>query len=114
VPGEVDAVPRGLEVRLVDDLQHLVLPPPRVRSHCRFRHRGTTYVCDCGIKWMSIYVVQSDNASEPSPRRHSATPSCASAACVSSLAIDGRVVQAPCSINCVWRITIKIYEAASE
>ena len=27
--------------------------PPRVRSHCRFRHRGTEYVSESGIKWMS-------------------------------------------------------------
>ena len=24
----------------------------RVRSHCRFRHRGTKYVSDSGMKWM--------------------------------------------------------------
>jgi hypothetical protein len=27
--------------------------PARVRSHCRFRNRGTEYVSRCGIKWMS-------------------------------------------------------------
>jgi hypothetical protein len=26
---------------------------PRVRSHCRFRNRGTEYVGDSGITWMS-------------------------------------------------------------
>ena len=28
-------------------------PGARVRSHCRFRYRGTEYVSESGIKWMS-------------------------------------------------------------
>jgi hypothetical protein len=27
--------------------------PTRVQSHCRFRKRGTEYVSESGIKWMS-------------------------------------------------------------
>ena len=27
--------------------------PPRVRSHCRCRNRGTGYVSDSGVKWIS-------------------------------------------------------------
>jgi hypothetical protein len=27
--------------------------PPRVRSHCRFRNRGTDYISESGMKWMS-------------------------------------------------------------
>jgi hypothetical protein len=53
-------------------LSRLPPPPPRrrglgaarVRSHCRFRIRGTDYVREYGVKWMSG-IVQSDNAAEP-------------------------------------------------
>ena len=62
--------------------------PGRVRSHCRFRKRGTDYVGESGIKWMSGGTI-SDSATEPSrapsgalapPRAAAAAPSCAGAA----------------------------------
>ena len=37
-----------------------------VRSHCRFRNRGTEYVSEYGMTWMrGSAAVQSDNATEP-------------------------------------------------
>jgi hypothetical protein len=47
---------------------------PRVRSHCCFRNRGTEYISESGIKWMSGSTTrQCDRAlSEPSSGRSSA------------------------------------------
>jgi hypothetical protein len=35
------------------DVLRLTAPPPRVRSQCRFRYRGTKYVCESGRVWTS-------------------------------------------------------------
>ena len=38
----------------------------RVLSHCRSRNRGTDYIGESGMKWMSISsLALSDNAVEP-------------------------------------------------
>jgi hypothetical protein len=40
-------------VVLHPDVRWLVMRIPRIRSHCRFRNRGTEYVSESGLKWMS-------------------------------------------------------------
>ena len=39
---------------------------PRVRSHCRFRYRGTEYVSKSGMKWMSGSTKRQCNRACPS------------------------------------------------
>ena len=38
---------------------------PRVRSHCRFRNRGTEYVGNSGVKWMGSNIKRPCNRSSP-------------------------------------------------
>jgi hypothetical protein len=40
---------------------------PGVRSHCRFRHRGTEYVSESGLKWMDEWWYKA--TMRPSPDR---------------------------------------------
>jgi hypothetical protein len=40
-------------VVLRPDVRWLVMRIPRIRSHCRFRKKGTQYVSESGMKWMS-------------------------------------------------------------
>ena len=40
----------------------------RVRSHCRFRNRGTEYVSEYGIKWMSGSTTRQRDGALRSPR----------------------------------------------
>ena len=53
-------------------------PAPRVRSHCRFRNRGTDYVRESGMKWMNASTKRQCDRALPSPpprtRMHSAWP----------------------------------------
>ena len=56
--------------------------PPRGRSHCHFRNRGTDYVSDSGMKWMSSSTKrQCDRARRPpAASRRLACPVCSFAA----------------------------------
>jgi hypothetical protein len=49
---------------------------PRVRSHCRSRNKGTQYVSEAGIKWMSRSIKQKcDRAlGRPAPGRNRRPP----------------------------------------
>jgi hypothetical protein len=42
-------------------------PAPRVRSHCRFRNRGTDYVREYGMKWMSFSTKRQCDRALPAP-----------------------------------------------
>jgi hypothetical protein len=45
--------PQRAEHLLHRDARAVVVDLRRVRSHCRFRNRGTEYVTESGMKWMS-------------------------------------------------------------
>jgi hypothetical protein len=63
---------------------------PRVRSHCRFRNRGTAHVSKYGAKWnISEWVVaQSHNATEPSV-------ACTATGCSASARASSAAASAP-------------------
>ena len=58
------------------------LSVPRVRSHCRFRKRGTDYTSEYGIKWVSgstkRHCEQAPGAPSPGPGKGLMTQSAAS------------------------------------
>jgi hypothetical protein len=52
-----------------------VSSPPRARSHCCFRNRGTEYVSKSGMNWMSSSTKrQCDRAQSPPRRVSTRTP----------------------------------------
>jgi hypothetical protein len=51
-PARPVASPRGTGSRPRSRAGRPSWPPPRVRSHCRFRNRVTEHVSESGIKWM--------------------------------------------------------------
>ena len=99
--------------------------PPRVRSHCHFRKRGTEYVSGSGMKWMSRWCKATMRPS-PTPTRRRTAPArpargrrrrCPRRSwpgrSPARLGVDATVILTqPCIF--VWRISDGMHRVASE